>query len=101
MRSSNKDDRRRHRLGPGGGLLRQDRPRVPLVLRSLPDDSVSGIPFSFSLGMATRRRETALRDSLQKFLDAKRPELQKILEQFSVPMLPLTPDSAKPGTTGQ
>ena len=42
-----------------------------------------------------------MRDSLQKFVDTKRPELQKILEQFNVPMLPLTPDSAKPGTTGQ
>jgi len=42
-----------------------------------------------------------MRDSLQKFVDAKRPELQKILEQFNVPMLPLTPDSAKLGTAGQ
>ena len=58
---------------------------------------MSGIPFSFSLGLATRKRETVLRDSLQKFIDAKRPDLQKILEQFSVPMLPLTADSAKRG----
>lgn len=74
---------------------------VPLVLRSVPDDSVSGIPFAFSLGMATRRRETALRDSLQKFVDAKRPELQSILEQFNVPLLPLPADSTQRGGAGQ
>ena len=86
--------------GPVAGYFAKTA-RVPLVMRPLPDDSLSGIPFSFSLGLATRKRETVMRDSLQKFVDTKRPELQKILEQFNVPMLPLTPDSAKPGTTGQ
>jgi hypothetical protein len=42
-----------------------------------------------------------MRDSLQKFIDAKRPDLQKILEQFNVPMLPLLPDSGKAGTASQ
>ncbi|HEX7426757.1 MAG TPA: quinoprotein dehydrogenase-associated putative ABC transporter substrate-binding protein, partial [Mycobacterium sp.] len=68
--------------GPVAGYFAKTA-RVPLVLRALPDDSLSGIPFSFSLGLATRRRETVMRDSLQKFVDAKRPELQKILEQFN------------------
>ena len=86
--------------GPLAGYFAK-RAAVPLVLRSVPDDSVSGIPFSFSLGMATRRRETAFRDSLQKFVDAKRPELQSILEQFNVPLLPLLADSTQRGGAGQ
>jgi len=68
---------------------------VPLVIHILPDDTVSHIPFQFSLGMATRRRERALRDSLQKFLDSKEPEIRSLLEEFGVPLLPLPPDSTK------
>jgi hypothetical protein len=45
--------------------------------------------------MGVRRRDVALRDSLQKFIDAEQPKLQSILEQFGVPLLPLPSDSAK------
>ncbi len=66
-----------------------------LVLTPLEDDSVSGIPFQFSMGMATRRRERALRDSLQRFLDAKGSEVRGILEEFGVPLLSLPADTAR------
>ncbi|HXG44166.1 MAG TPA: quinoprotein dehydrogenase-associated putative ABC transporter substrate-binding protein [Gemmatimonadales bacterium] len=66
-----------------------------LVLTPLEDDSVSGIPFQFSMGMATRRRERALRDSLQQFLDANGPALRAILQDFGVPLLPLPADTAR------
>lgn len=53
------------------------------------DDSLSGIPFAYSMGMAVRRRDTELRDSLQKFIDSKGPEIRSLLEQFGIPLLPL------------
>jgi mxaJ protein len=67
-----------------------------LTLTPLPDDSTSGIPFEFSMGMGTRNREGAIRDSLQKFLDTRGPEIRSILEQYGVPLLPLPPDSTPP-----
>ncbi len=66
-----------------------------LVLTPLEDDSVSGIPFQFSMGMATRRRERALRDSLQQFLDANGPALRAILQEYGVPLLPIPADTAR------
>jgi quinoprotein dehydrogenase-associated probable ABC transporter substrate-binding protein len=80
--------------GPLAGYFAR-KASVPLVLTPLPDDSVSGIPFTFSIGMGVRRRDVALRDSLQKFIDAEQPKLQSILEEFGVPLLPLPSDSAK------
>jgi mxaJ protein len=68
---------------------------VPLVVHIMPDDTLSQIPFQFSLGMATRRREKVLRDSLQKFLDSKQPEIRSLLEEFGVPLLPLPTDTTK------
>jgi mxaJ protein len=65
-----------------------------LVLTPVLDDSVSGIPFAYSMGVATRRRERALRDSVQKFLDTKAPEIRSLLEQFGIPLLPLAADTS-------
>jgi quinoprotein dehydrogenase-associated probable ABC transporter substrate-binding protein len=65
-----------------------------LILTPVLDDSVSGIPFTYSMGVATRRRERAFRDSLQKFLDAKAPEIRNLLEQYGIPLLPLAADTS-------
>lgn len=64
-----------------------------LELTPVLDDSVSRIPFAYSMGMATRRREREFRDSLQKFLDTKAPEIRDLLQQFGIPLLPLAADS--------
>ncbi len=64
-----------------------------LILTPVPDDSLTRIPFAYSMGMATRRREGAFRDSLQKFLDTRAPEIRSILEQYGIPLLPLAVDT--------
>lgn len=79
--------------GPIAGYFASRSP-TPLVLTPLPDDSLSGIPFVFDIAMATRRRDRALRDSLQTLLDSRRADVQAILAQYHVPTLPLPPDSA-------
>jgi quinoprotein dehydrogenase-associated probable ABC transporter substrate-binding protein len=72
-----------------------------LVLTPVADDTVSGILFSYSMGMATRRRERDFRDSLQKFIDTRGAEIRAVLEQYGVPLLPLTTDStAASGSVG-
>jgi mxaJ protein len=71
---------------------------VDLVLTPVDNDSVSQIPFVYSMGFATRRRERAFRDSLQKFLDLKAPEIRSLLEGYGIPLLPLAADTTA-GTT--
>lgn len=83
--------------GPLAGYFAK-RATAPLVLNTVESDSASGIPFAYSLGMATRRRDKALRDSLQAVIDQHGPEIQQILKDYNVPLLPLPADSARPGT---
>lgn len=80
--------------GPIAGYFGK-RSRVPLVLHPIESDTLSGLPFAFEMSMGTRRRDTALRDSLQMLIEHKRPEILAILRDYNVPLLPLSPDSAK------
>jgi quinoprotein dehydrogenase-associated probable ABC transporter substrate-binding protein len=68
-----------------------------VVLTPVTDDSVSGIPFAYSMGMGVRRRDTEFRDSLQKFIDTKGPEIQALLQKFGIPLIPLPADSVTKG----
>ncbi|HEY8106077.1 MAG TPA: hypothetical protein VIE46_08200, partial [Gemmatimonadales bacterium] len=83
---------------------------APLVLNPILSDSASNIPFAFSIAMGVRRRDRELRDSLQKILDLRAPEIQGILRDYAVPLLPMSPDSGRaasspakgaPTSTGQ
>jgi mxaJ protein len=80
--------------GPLAGYFAA-RSSVPLVLNPVMSDSLSGIPFAFSISMGVRRRDRELRDSLQKTIDEKRPEIDAILREYAVPLLPLESDSAQ------
>ena len=59
-------------------------------------------PFK-DIGMGVRRRDRALRDSLQTVLDRKAPEIQAILKKYAVPMFPIAPpprEAEEPKATG-
>ncbi len=95
--------------GPVAGYFAKQSP-VPLVLNPILSDSASNIPFAFSIAMGVRRRDRELRDSLQKVLDLRAPEIQAILHDYAVPLLPMPADSgraasspgkAAPSSTGQ
>lgn len=65
--------------------------KVPLKITPLGErDSLADVPFRYNIGMAVRRRDRELRDSLEKTLEAKAPEIQAILKQYGVPMFPVT-----------
>lgn len=85
--------------GPLAGYFARDT-RVPLTLTPITADTVSGIPFAYRFAMATRRRDRALRDSLQTVLDTKRPEIETILKSFNIPLLPDAP-AGKVGGPGR
>jgi quinoprotein dehydrogenase-associated probable ABC transporter substrate-binding protein len=67
---------------------------APLSLQPLPErDSLSDFPFQYNIGMGVRRRDRALRDSLQSLIDRKGPEIQAILKAYGVPVLPIPPEA--------
>ncbi|HTS88563.1 MAG TPA: quinoprotein dehydrogenase-associated putative ABC transporter substrate-binding protein [Gemmatimonadales bacterium] len=66
-----------------------------LTLTPLPDDTLTGIPFVYSMGFATRRREHEFRDSLQKFLDTKAPEIHALLERYGIPLFSIPADTGQ------
>jgi quinoprotein dehydrogenase-associated probable ABC transporter substrate-binding protein len=70
-----------------------------LVVQPVQEDSVDGIPFAYSMGMATRRRDRGLRDSLQVFLEQQRPAIEGILKDFGIPTLPLDPPAGSTGAS--
>jgi mxaJ protein len=63
---------------------------TPLDIRPLPErDSLSDFPFRFNIAMGVRRRDRALRDSLNALLQRKEPEIQAILKDYGVPLFPV------------
>ena len=67
---------------------------VPLDMRPLPErDSLTEFPFRFNIAMGVRRRDRALRDSLNALIERKEPEIQAILKDYSVPVFPIISDT--------
>jgi len=63
---------------------------VPLVLTPLPaKDSLSEFPFQYNIGIAVRRKDKEFRDSLEAVLARRQPDVQAILKEYAVPMLPI------------
>lgn len=85
--------------GPTAGYW-VPRMAAPLAVRPVKETEVDGVPFVFSLGMATRRRDRALRDSLQAFIDTHRTEIQRIMDEFGVPQVPVDSQPRKSPTAG-
>jgi quinoprotein dehydrogenase-associated probable ABC transporter substrate-binding protein len=70
--------------------------KVPLVLSPLPDtDSLSQIPFRYSMALAVRRSDKEFKDSLQAFLNRKAPAIKSLLDEYGVPTYPEPPASDK------
>ena len=67
---------------------------VPLALTPLPArDSLSDIPFQYNMGIAVRRRDKELRDSLQAVLVRRAPAIGAILKDYGVPLLPIVTEA--------
>jgi mxaJ protein len=76
--------------GPLAGYFAKQS-KVPLKLTPLGErDSLADIPFRYDIAMAVRRSERELRDSLEKTLKARAPEIQAILKQYGIPMFPVS-----------
>lgn len=76
--------------GPLAGYFARSSP-VPLDLVPLAErDSLTDFPFRFNIAMGVRRRDRALRDSLNAVIDRKEPEILGILKSYGIPLFPVT-----------
>jgi mxaJ protein len=75
--------------GPLAGYFAK-RSKVPLRIQPLGErDSLADVPFRYDIAMAVRRRDRELRDSLQRLLKEKAPEIQAILKEYNIPTFPV------------
>jgi mxaJ protein len=73
--------------GPLAGYFAKRQP-VPLELAPVsPRVDPPGLPLTFAIAMGVRRGDTALRDSLQRVIDRRRPEIRRILDAYGVPQV--------------
>lgn len=66
-----------------------------LTLTPIADDSALQTPMTYNIGFAVRRRDRALKDSLDKFITTRASEIRAVLEAYGIPLLPL---AAEPST---
>ena len=80
--------------GPLVGYFTKQHPSA-LEVVSLDDDAKLPMSFEFSMGVHKGNRE--LKARLEGVLDRRQAEIRKILEDYGVPLLPLTPPGEPAG----
>jgi mxaJ protein len=71
--------------GPAAGYFVMHQ-KVPMEMVPIPSGKTD-LPFAFAMSMGIRPGDDALRARVQKALDAKQPEIEKILKAYGVPTL--------------
>jgi mxaJ protein len=72
--------------GPIGGYFAA-RQNPPLSVALLDPGADNGVPFAFAIAMGVRKGDDALRDTLAKALERRKPEIDHILAEYHVPQL--------------
>jgi quinoprotein dehydrogenase-associated probable ABC transporter substrate-binding protein len=71
--------------GPAAGYFVKQQ-RVPLVMVPVPSGP-GDLPFEFGISMGVKPGNTALKNQLEKVIDARRAEITKILNDYNVPLV--------------
>jgi hypothetical protein len=82
--------------GPLAGFFGK-RSTVPLALALISPEESSAFPMTFDIAMAVRQGASAFRTEIQSALDEKQADIDEVLREFGVPLLPLV--SAVPDAT--
>jgi mxaJ protein len=70
--------------GPLGGYFSKRAP-VPLMIQPVDDPKLPGLRFTFAISMGVKRGNAALKEELDTILQARKPEIDAILEDYGVP----------------
>lgn len=76
--------------GPIVGYFAKQSATPIAVVPFRPD--ATGLRYDFSIAMAVRHGDKALRDRINTLIDSSRPEIQALLDEYGVPSLPLEKD---------
>ena len=71
--------------GPMAGYFAAQQPVALDIVAVEPAVDGRFLPQTFSISMATRRRDTQRHERLEQFLEARRPEIDAILAEYHVP----------------
>jgi mxaJ protein len=80
--------------GPVAGYFQKKRQASSIELVPLGDERAGTLPFAFEISMGVRKADAALRARLEKAIVTKQAEIRKILEDYGVPLLPLSPSAS-------
>jgi quinoprotein dehydrogenase-associated probable ABC transporter substrate-binding protein len=73
--------------GPIAGYFARSQP-VPLaVVPVIPSQETPALPFTFDIALGVRRGEEELRAALDAILQRRRPEINRLLDEYGVPRL--------------
>jgi len=73
--------------GPTAGYFARHRP-VPLELRAVaPDATFPALPFAFDIAMAVRPGDAGLAAELDDFIDRRRGDIERVLQDYGVPVI--------------
>jgi mxaJ protein len=84
--------------GPIAGYFLKKKGAASLALVPIEESGDSSQSFSFEIAMGVRKGDTELKARLEQVLDRRRDEIRAILEEFGVPLLPLTASADGAGT---
>ena len=71
--------------GPQAGWFARQQP-VPLdIVPVSPQIDLPFLPFVFDISMGVRRGDQPMRDALDRIIDLRRPEIERILDEYGVP----------------
>ena len=74
--------------GPIVGYFAKKSSATPIAVVPFRPDA-TGLRYDFSIAMAVRFGDKALRDKVNGLIDSSRPEIQALLDEYGVPSLPL------------
>ena len=87
--------------GPQAGWFARRSP-VPLEISAAHPPPDVPLPFEFAIAIGVRKGDQALRQALDRAIEARRAEIESILDAYAVPRLPLAPGGSVAGNdTGQ
>lgn len=72
--------------GPQAGYYARSH-RTELELTPTPASDAPALPMEFSISMGVRRNDRALRDKLNAVLERRKPEIDRILRSYGVPLV--------------
>jgi mxaJ protein len=84
--------------GPMAGYWAK-RSAVPLTLVPVqPQIDLPFLPFVFDIGVGVRHGDSTFRASLQSVLNRRRPDIQRILDEYGVPQLAIGAPTGRPSS---